>query len=53
MSRSANKYRTSEKRKRAANEEIPHGLRRSVDLACDVFLMRRGLKGQGSWGGRR
>ena len=44
MPRSANRHR--QKSGKAEPRDAVRGLRRSLDLACDLFLIRRGLKGR-------
>jgi hypothetical protein len=53
MSRSANRH--EQKSGKSERKDAVRGLRRSLDAACDLFLIRRGLKGQGSFrfGGKR
>jgi hypothetical protein len=48
MQRGANRH--GEKAERAERKNTVRGLRRSLDEACDLFLIRRGLKNsQGSF----
>jgi len=52
MSRSANRHQEEAWRAAPKGER---GLRRSLDLPCDLFLIKRGLEDRGSFrfGGKR
>jgi hypothetical protein len=49
MTRAANRHGKKAGKRETKDGALPRGLRRSLDLACDLFLLPRGLKGRGAF----